>query len=190
METSRREFLHQLSIACGSVLFIPACSGYDSPWRFFSEKEARTIIAFAEQIIPADHDPGATDANVVNFIDKQLVGPYTRFQDDYRFGVSAIESSAQNLFQKSFFELEIQVQTEFMVQMESGQLPEEFWTEVNQRSFFNMLLDHCMQGFYGSPRHGGNKNYVSYKMMKLDYPHVLGQNRYESKCATAKLTEL
>lgn len=190
METSRREFLRQLSLACGSILFIPACAGYDSPWRFFSEKEARTIIAFAEQIIPADHDPGATDANVVNFIDKQLVGPYTRFQDDYRFGVSAIESSAQNLFQKSFFELEWQVQTEFMVQMENGQLPEEFWTEVNQRSFFNMLLDHCMQGFYGSPRHGGNKNYVSYKMMKLDYPHVLGQNRYESKCATANLTEL
>jgi hypothetical protein len=40
-----------------------------------------------------------------------------------------------------------------------------------------------MQGFYGSPRHGGNSNYVSYKMMKLDYPHVMGQNRYESKCA-------
>jgi gluconate 2-dehydrogenase gamma chain len=77
-----------------------------------------------------------------------------------------------------------------MEQMEAGKLPEEFWTEVNQRSFFNMLLDHSMQGFYGSPRHGGNKNYVSYKMMKLDYPHVLGQNRYESKCATAKILEL
>jgi gluconate 2-dehydrogenase gamma chain len=35
-----------------------------------------------------------------------------------------------------------------------------------------------MQGFYGSPRHGGNRDYVSYKMMKLDYPHVIGQNRY------------
>jgi gluconate 2-dehydrogenase gamma chain len=102
METSRREFLRQLSLACGSVLFIPACAGYDSPWRFFSEKEARTVIAFAEQIIPADQDPGATEANVVNFIDKQLIGPYTRFQDDYRFGISAIENSAQKLFQKAF----------------------------------------------------------------------------------------
>lgn len=190
METSRREFLRQLSLACGSILFIPACSGYDSPWRFFSEKETRTIIAFAEQIIPADQDPGATDANVVNFIDKQLIGPYTRFQEEYRKGILAIENSTQKLYQKAFHELDWLVQTEFMMLMESGKLPEELWTEVNQRSFFNLLLDHSMQGFYGSPRHGGNKNYVSYKMMRLDYPHVLGQNRYESKCATAKLTEL
>jgi len=37
-----------------------------------------------------------------------------------------------------------------------------------------------MQGFYGSPRHGGNKNNVSYKMMRLDYPVIIGQNRYKS----------
>jgi gluconate 2-dehydrogenase gamma chain len=186
METSRREFLRQLTLACGSVMFIPACAGYDSPGRFFSEKEVLTVIAFAGQIIPADQDPGATDANVVNFIDKQLIGPYTRFQEQYRKGVEAIENSAQKLLQKPFHELEWQVQTDFMEQMEAGKLPEEFWGDINQRSFFNMLLDHSMQGFYGSPRHGGNKNYVSYKMMRLDYPHVLGQNRYESKCATAK----
>jgi gluconate 2-dehydrogenase gamma chain len=190
METSRREFLRQLTLACGSVLFIPACTGYDSSWRFFCEKEVLTVIAFAGQIIPADQYPGATDANVVNFIDKQLIGPYTRFQEDYRFGISAIENSAQKLLQKPFHELEWQVQTDFMEQMEAGKLPEEFWGDINQRSFFNMLLDHSMQGFYGSPRHGGNKNYMSYKMMRLDYPHVLGQNRYESKCATAKILEL
>ena len=35
-----------------------------------------------------------------------------------------------------------------------------------------------MQGFYGSPRHGGNRNYASYRMLGLEYPPVLGQNRY------------
>jgi hypothetical protein len=30
---------------------------------------------------------------------------------------------------------------------------------------------------------------LSYKMMKLDYPHVMGQNRYESICATTKSLE-
>jgi gluconate 2-dehydrogenase gamma chain len=94
-------------------MFIPACSGYDSVWRFFTEAEAKTVIAFAEQIIPADKDPGATDANVINFIDKQLVGPYTRFQEMYRKGIPAIENSAQKLFQKSFHELDFAVQTEF-----------------------------------------------------------------------------
>lgn len=163
-------------------MFVPACAGYDSVWRFFSEAEAKTIIAFAEQIIPRDQDAGATDANVINFIDKQLVGPYTRFQEQYRKGIPAIESSALKLYSKSFYELEFGIQTDFMIKMEKGELPEEPWKDANQKSFFRLILDHTMQGFYGSPRHGGNKNYVSYKMMKLDYPHVMGQNRYESKC--------
>ena len=183
MDSTRRDFIRQISLACGSVLFIPACSGYDSVWRFFTENEAKTVIAFAEQIIPADKDPGATDANVINFIDKQLVGTYTRFQEMYRKGIPAIENSAQKLFLKAFHELDFAVQTEFMIKMEKGELPEVFWKETNQTGFFRLMLDHTMQGFYGSPRHGGNVNYVSYKMMKLDYPHVMGQNRYESICA-------
>lgn len=183
MNSSRREFLRNLTLACGSVMFVPACAGYDSVWRFFSESEARTIIAFAEQIIPRDQDAGATDANIINFIDKQLVGPYTRFQLEYRKGIFAIENSAQKLYSKAFYELESGIQTEFMIKMEKGELPDEFWKDSNQKNLFRLILDHTMQGFYGSPRHGGNKNYVSYKMMKLDYPHVMGQNRYESKCA-------
>ncbi len=190
MKTSRRAFLEQLSLACGSLLFMPACNGYDSPWRFFTEKEAQIVLSFAEQIIPADHDPGATDAGIINFIDKQLVGPYTRFQELYRKGIPAIEQSSIRILRKPFYELEWDEQTHFMEQMESGNLPEEYWEGINQQSFFNMLLDHTMQGFYGSPRHGGNKNYVSYKMMKLDYPHVLGQNRYHSLCSIAKSTQL
>lgn len=190
MKSNRRDFIRQLSMACGSVLFLPACNGYISPWRFFTEQEALTVIAFSEQIIPEDKDPGATFANVVNFIDKQLVGAYTRFQEEYRNGISAIEATAQKLFQKAFYDLEATAQIGFMEQMERGELPDEFWKKISQQRFFNMLRDHTMQGFYGSPRHGGNKNYVSYKMMKLDYPHVLGQNRYNHTGSTAKMNEL
>ena len=114
MKTSRRAFLEQLSLACGSLLFMPACNGYDSPWRFFTEKEAQIVLSFAEQIIPADHDPGATDAGIINFIDKQLVGPYTRFQELYRKGIPAIEQSSIRILRKPFYELEWDEQTHFM----------------------------------------------------------------------------
>jgi len=186
MNAKRRDFIKQMSLAFGSILFIPACAGYDSPWRYFSEKNSRTIIAFAEQIIPADSTPGATDANVINFIDKQLVGPYTRFQEKYKKGIAAVEDTSLKLYGKNFYELDWELQNNFMVQMEKGELSSESWGDLDQRSFFRMVLDHVMQGFYGSPRHGGNKNYVSYKMMKIDYPHIIGQNRYDSKCANAK----
>lgn len=186
MNTNRRDFIRQLSLACGSVLFITSCDGYESPWRFFTEKEAQTLIAFAEQIIPGDKDPGATEANVINFIDKQMVNHYIRFQNEYRSGIMALEESARKLHNKLFYELDTETQITFMEQMEAGSLPADSWQEIGQQQFFNMLLDHSMQGFYGSPRHGGNKNYVSYKMIKLDYPHIIGQNRYNTESVSGK----
>ena len=179
MSSNRRDFITQVGLSFGSILLLGKCGVKDYTWRFFTDKEAITTIAFAEQFIPEDKDPGATYANVVNFIDKQLVGPYTRFQKNYRDGLLAIENATQSMFNKSFYELDWDDQTAFMEKMEAGKLSDEFWKDVSQKDFFNRLLDHTMQGFYGSPRHGGNRKYASYKMLRLDYPHVLGQNRYK-----------
>ena len=33
--------------------------------------------------------------------------------------------------------------------------------------FFQMVVDHTMQGFYGSPEHGGNKDEASWKMLGI-----------------------
>lgn len=186
MKTNRRDFIRQLSLACGSVLFVTSCDGYESVWRFLTNEEAKTLAAFSEQIIPADKDPGATDANVVNFIDKQLVNHYSRFKNEYRKGVAALEKSAREVHNKAFHELGWQTQTVFMEQMENGELPEANWQDLDQRNFFNMLRDHSLQGFYGSPRHGGNKDYISYKMIQLDYPHIIGQNRYNTESISGK----
>jgi gluconate 2-dehydrogenase gamma chain len=41
-----------------------------------------------------------------------------------------------------------------------------------------MVRQHSLQGFYGSPGHGGNREYISYRMLGIDYPKVIGQNRY------------
>jgi len=65
-----------------------------------------------------------------------------------------------------------------MQSMEKGEIKSDLW-KVSPKEFFNKLLDRTMQGFYGSPRHGGNKDYVSFKMMRLDYPALIGQNRYK-----------
>jgi gluconate 2-dehydrogenase gamma chain len=64
--------------------------------------------------------------------------------------------------------------------MEEGNLPGELWDDVDQQQFFRLVISHTMQGFYGAPRHGGNKNYMSYRMMGLDFPLVVGRNHYEN----------
>jgi gluconate 2-dehydrogenase gamma chain len=185
MNINRRKFIQSISLASGSLLFFPACGGSQkSVWRFLLEEEALTIIAIAEQIIPADQDLGATDAGVVNFIDKQLAGFYSNFQETYRNGIAALNQYCREKHGQLFNKLEWNKQTEVLKLMEKNSIEGEYWKENPASRFFRMLRDHSMQGFYGSPRHGGNKNYVSYKMIRIDYPHVIGQNRYTSRCET------
>ena len=190
---SRRRFLQMTAVGSGSILLFPGCSGRTtkSHLRFFTEKEASLIDAITEQIIPTDEWPGAKDAGVINYIDKQLLGPYLRHQVKYRSGLAAVQASCNQLYGNKFESLSWDDQTEFLKKMEAGKLadleigdkpnsPEnKIWKEISDKTFFGLIRDHSMQGFYGSPRHGGNKNYVSYKMIGLDYPFIIGQNRYK-----------
>jgi gluconate 2-dehydrogenase gamma chain len=197
----RRKFIQMGLFGAGSMLLLPGClsvSG-ETSWRFFTKKEASLIDAIVEQIIPSNKWAGAKEAGVTNFIDKQLVGPYVRYQEKYKKSLAAVEASCINLHGKLFEELAWNEQTGFLEKMEAGKLSfkkkddktdapgNAYWEEGGDKSFFNLIKDHTMQGFYGSPRHGGNKGYVSYKMIGLDYPHVMGQNRYNSKYITTKI---
>jgi len=179
MFSDRRQFIKTLSLVYGSVLLAPACSSSLSRYRVFTEAEASCLIALCEQIIPADEDPGATDAGVINFIDRQT---FLRFPEDlsvYRQGIASLQATCHTQYGTVFEQLDIPVQIEVMQMMERNRLPAEHWTkEVSQSSFFNLTLRRTMQGFYGAPRHGGNKNYVSHRMMKLEVPYLIGQNRY------------
>ena len=148
------------------------------PWRVLTPEEAALVDAVSEQIIPADRDPGAREAGVVHFIDRQLDGPYKPLADTYRKGLRCLAQTSQALFGLPFERLDWPDQTRLLRAMESGKVPAGLWTDPSSREFFGLLREHTMQGFYGSPRHGGNKNYVSYRMMGLEYPRVIGQNRY------------
>src|SRR5206468_12283317 len=60
------------------------CGTVKVPLRFFTAEEARVVTAACARIFPSDASgPGATEAGVVIFIDRQLAGPYGR--DKYRY---------------------------------------------------------------------------------------------------------
>ena len=178
---NRNEFIKILGLTFGNVLLIPACSSDVSNYRVFSNKEADCLIALCEQIIPADQDGGATEAQVIHFIDKQTALRFPHDLRTFRQGIASLQTTCKALYNKAFEQLEIPVQIEIMNKMEKNELALNYWQEVRQSSFFDLILNRTMQGFYGSPRHGGNKNYTSYKMLKLDYPIVIGQNRYRDE---------
>jgi gluconate 2-dehydrogenase gamma chain len=167
-----------MAAGAGSVAVSSPVIAGTHRWRFLTEEEALMVDAIAEQIIPADQDPGAHDAGVVRFIDWQLASTYARHQQDYRVGLQGVNQSSLAQHGKSFVELDWDHQTQVLQKMESGQAEGEVWKQRSASEFFRLLRNHSLQGFYGSPRHGGNRGYVSYRMLGLDYPQFIGQNRY------------
>jgi gluconate 2-dehydrogenase gamma chain len=145
-------------------------------YRFFTEAEAQLLIPICEQIIPRDDTAGATDAGVIFYIDRQLCGPLARHQQSYRRGLECFRKTCVQVCRVAFEQLPFAQQTEVLRLIESGNGPKELWGDPSQQTFFNLALDHTRQGFYGSPRHGGNRNYASYRMLGLAYPNLIGQN--------------
>src|SRR4051794_25003315 len=71
----RRRFV-QLAGTATAAGALGACGRRGSPWHFLRAADGKTLEALCEQIIPSDQTPGAAWAGVVNYIDRQLMGPF------------------------------------------------------------------------------------------------------------------
>jgi gluconate 2-dehydrogenase gamma chain len=138
-------------------------------WRFFSDEEARTVEAITTQLIPSDGDPGAKEAGVVNYIDLQLSKRFKKHRMAYRQGLAWVDEASRKAFGKRFVELTGDQQTQVLNA-----------AEEQSKAFFSLILSHTRQGFYGDPRHGGNRNMASWKMLGLGTPPVRGRQRYDA----------
>jgi gluconate 2-dehydrogenase gamma chain len=56
--------------------------------------------------------------------------------------------------------------------------------EKDKRAFFELVREHTMEGYYGSPRHGGNRDAVSWRMLGLDEPPLRGRAQYDLRKGT------
>lgn len=184
-KVSRRAFIKiaavgtsSLALPAASLSLIEGCAIPPQHTRnVLSSDEHHLLASIAEQIVPTDAWPGGRDAGVADFIDIQLAGPYRRYRQDYSRGLAAIEHSCLTKYHARFENLSWDDQTGFLLDMQSGTLDGDDWKDGFSTRFFELLRSHSMQGFYGSPRHGGNKGFVSYRMMRLDVVQTVGQNR-------------
>ena len=148
----RRKFL--AAAAAGTTA---GCSRALSPWRFFTPAEARTLEAICECIIPEDDDPGARRAEVIGYIDRQLSGKFRDQRAVYRAGIAAAGD---------FASLTPGWQLERMHHLER---------DPATRPFIDLVIAHAMQGFYGNPRHGGNRDFASWRMLRIPILPVRGR---------------
>ena len=166
------------AVGAGSTAMITRF-GKNAPrqYRVFSVAEAALLIDMCEQIIPRDRAPGATDTGAIHYIDWQLSGALARHRRAYHRGLESFRQTCLRQYQLDFQQLPSATKIDALRLIEAGRAPKDLWGDPSAQEFFGLVLAHTMQGFYGSPRHGGNRDYASYRMLGLDYPQVVGQNR-------------
>jgi gluconate 2-dehydrogenase gamma chain len=161
----RRTFLGA-GLSAAVVGSTAGCGKNSGQWRFFTDAQARAVNAVCAQLIPTDRDPGAREAAAVRYIDIQLTRTFKKHQAAYREGLAALESASRAKAGKAFAELRPDKQVEVLNTIEE-----------KKPVFFDLILTHTRQGFYGDPRHGGNRDMVSWKMLGLASPPVRGRQR-------------
>lgn len=170
-EIDRRHFLK--SIAAGGTV---ALTSWTVPGalttegtlargcKVFTAPQAALVEAIAEQIVPTDDFPGGKGAGVVFYIDGVLAGPFGKFyRDHYERGLRMVDEVSQKQLGSKFASLTTAQQITFLKDLESGQAAGN-----TGRQFFALILEHTMEGYYGDPEHGGNRDGASWKMIGFE----------------------
>jgi gluconate 2-dehydrogenase gamma chain len=140
------------------------------------------------RLIPLDDNgPGAIEAGVPEFIDRQLEGafghgslfytqgPYLEAsplfgyqgkmvpREIYRSGIAATDAQCRKRYaDKAFAQLSAEQQDEVLKGLEGGSFALE---GIGAKDFFGVLLQNTKEGYFSDPMHGGNRNAEAWKMI-------------------------
>jgi gluconate 2-dehydrogenase gamma chain len=163
---------------------------------FFSVAEAAFMEAAVDRLIPPDEvGPGANEAGVVTFIDRQLAGAWGAGERLYRSGPWAAGTPSQGyqlpftpaeLFRNALRALVQQGQQATPFEKLQGPQQDEWLTRLQNgtdalegvpaKTFFESLLAMTIEGYFGDPAYGGNRDARAWAM--VGFPGAYG-NYYE-----------
>lgn len=155
---------------------------------YFTAEEWAFIKAAVERLIPADDmGPGALEAGVPEYIDRQMNTPYAAGalwymqgpfkadaapemgwqsklvpKDIYRLGIAAVDAWCKDLKGQVFAAQDSATRDALLKQLEAG-TPQ--FEAVPAKLLFNLLLQNTKEGFFSDPIHGGNKGLVGWTLI-------------------------
>jgi gluconate 2-dehydrogenase gamma chain len=145
------------------------------PLRFFTAEEAHTIAAAASRIFPSDEaGPGANEAGVVIYIDRQLAGPYGR--DRWRYTQAPFAEGAPELgYQgketpREIYRAGVKLLDGFE-RLDPG-AQDRALHSIETTLFFSLLRTHVIEGMFCDPMHGGNADMVGWQLIGFPGPSM------------------
>src|SRR5262245_7811804 len=177
--------LHQ-RVAQAAAPSISQRAPEQSAYIFLNADEAAFIESAIARLIPADARwPGALEAGVANFLDKQLGGAWGAGERFYRSGPwqtgtpsqgyqlpltpaelfrTAIAAIHKELAAKQtpFVRMTPQQQDAYLTELETS---DRAIGGIPAKEFFAHLWESTLEGFFGDPVYGGNRDMVSWRML-------------------------
>jgi gluconate 2-dehydrogenase gamma chain len=181
----RRNFLTLSAATVGGVLVcsldrnISRLTAQDKtihiPLHFFEEKEAIIVASAVSRIFPSDDSgPGAREAGVVIYIDRQLAGPWGRDADRYKHG--PFEEGEKELgYQGDATRQEIYREGIKKLDGFDRFTPEEqdkALQHIESSWFFKLLYQNTIEGMFADPMHGGNIDMVGWQLIGFPGPQM------------------
>ncbi|WP_176479085.1 gluconate 2-dehydrogenase subunit 3 family protein [Mesorhizobium sp. WSM3860] len=159
----------------------------DSGYEFFNIDESAFIEAALDTLIPSDSTgPGAKELGVAIYIDRQMAGGYGKGDRLYlegpygegtseqgyqlpmtpseliRAGIADVEAYVQENHKSTFDSLSAKDRAAVMTDLESKKVD---LPTVPTATFFGLLLQLTIEGYFADPMYGGNKDGAAWKMI-------------------------
>jgi gluconate 2-dehydrogenase gamma chain len=206
-KVSRRALLQASAAAAGAAAFAPltrltpearADSGLPDPvvpkgYVYLTPAEVAFVDAAVARLIPADElGPGAHEAGVTYFLDRQLAGPYGHAQtwymrapfakgtkqqgyqlhytpaQLYRAGIKGVDDHCRSKYGgKTFAQLAAAEQDIVLKALENDQVK---LGDLPGKEFFHFLQQNTMEGFLADPIYGGNRDFIGWKLIGFPGP--------------------
>jgi gluconate 2-dehydrogenase gamma chain len=164
----------------------PGTQGHSYAPTYFRPSEWEFVLAAVARLIPSQGaGPGAIEAGVPEFIDRQMELPYGHgsyfylqgpFNPDspatlgyqlrytpreiYRLGIADANAASRTAHGMEFARLEAALQDQFLESMEKGLLA---LPTVPASALFTQLLENTKEGYFSDPIHGGNRGMVAWR---------------------------
>lgn len=128
--------------------------------------------ALVARIIPDEEgSPGAKGAGVTEYIDHALVGFLRDLQPVYRDGLRALSAYSQARFGSVFRFLDVRRQEAVVEELDRLVTADD---QAFLGQFFHIVREHTVQGYFGDPAYGGNRDAASWAL--IGFPGA--QQRY------------
>lgn len=124
------------------------------------------LRAAVNRIIPADDFPAGWEAGVGDYLMRQFADDLKNLMDTYSIGLDALDAESQAIIGTNFAQADAAAQDSLLSQIEQGAVKTKW--PLDPAKFFNMMIDHSMEGFYADPGNGGNRDQIAWKMIGFE----------------------